>query len=56
MFWLWAPTVALLGLAVVALVGYQRATDRSGRIAAALGAMTLGVLGLVMLAVLVLPT
>lgn len=53
--WLWMLTLALLGLAVVALVRYQRATDRSGRITAGIGAMVLGVLGLVMVAVLVLP-
>ena len=54
MFWLWLLTVALLALAVVALIKYQRATDFSGRIAVGIGAMVLGVLGLVMLAALVL--
>lgn len=42
-----------LALAVVALIRFQRATDLSGRIAAGIGAMALGVLGLVMVAVLV---
>jgi hypothetical protein len=55
MIWMWLLTVALLGLAVVALIRYQRATDLPGRIAAGVGAMALGVLGLVMVAVLVLP-
>ncbi len=53
MLWVWVLTVALLALAVVALIRFQRATDLSGRIAAGIGAMALGVLGLVMVAVLV---
>ena len=53
MIWLWVLTVVLLALAVVALITYQRATDVSGRITAGVGAMLLGVLGLVMLAALV---
>ncbi len=53
MLWLWLLTVVLLALAVVALIKYQRATEASGRIAVGVGAMILGVLGLVMLAVLV---
>ena len=53
MLWVWVLTVALLALAVVALIRFQRATDLSGRIAAEIGAMALGVLGLVMVAVLV---
>jgi hypothetical protein len=55
MIWMWVLTVALLGLALVALIRYQRATDLPGRIAAGAGAMALGVLGLVMVEVLVLP-
>ncbi len=53
MVWLWVLTVVLLALAVFALVTYQRATDLSGRIVVGVGAMFLGVLGLVMLAALV---
>ena len=53
MIWLWVLTVVLLALAVVALISYERATDLSGRVAAGVGAMVLGVLGLVMLAALV---
>lgn len=55
MFWLWALTVVLLALAVVALIRYQRASDLPGRVAVGVAAMFLGVLGIVMLAVLVLP-
>ena len=55
MLWMWALTVALLALAVVALISYQRATDLPGRIAVGIGAMMLGLLGLVMVAMLVLP-
>lgn len=53
--WMWVLTVALLALAVIALIRYQRAPDQSGRIVAGIGAMVLGVLGLVMVAVLVIP-
>ena len=53
MVWLWVLTVVLLALAVFALVTYQRATDLSGRIVVGVGALFLGVLGLVMLAALV---
>ena len=53
MLWMWILTVALLALAVVALIGFQRATDLSARIAAGIGAMALLFLGLVMVAVLV---
>ena len=56
MLWMWVLTVALLALAVVALITHQRATDLPGRIAVGIGAMVLGVLGLVMVAVLVLPS
>jgi hypothetical protein len=55
MLWMWVLTVALLALAVVALIRYQQAPDLSGRIAVGVGAMVLGVLGPVMVAVLVLP-
>ena len=55
MLWLWVLTAALLTLAVLALITYQRATDLPGRIAVGIGAMLLGVLGLVMLAALALP-
>ena len=55
MLWMRALTFALLALAVVALIRYQRATDLPGRIAVGIGAMMLGVLGLVMVAMLVLP-
>ncbi len=55
MLWAWALTVAILALAVVALITYQRATDLSGRIVVGIAAMVLGVLGLVMVAVLALP-
>ena len=53
--WVWVLTVALLALALAALIGYQQAPDLSGRIVAGIGAMVLGVLGLVMVAVLVIP-
>ncbi len=53
---MWLLTVALLALAVIALIRYQRATDTSGRIVAGIGAMALGVLGLVMVAVLLIPS
>lgn len=56
MLWAWALTVAILALGVVALITYQRATDLSGRIVVGIGAMVLGVLGLVMVAVLALPS
>jgi hypothetical protein len=56
MLWMWVLTVALLALAAVALIAYQRATDVAGRVAVGIGAMALGVLGLVMVAVLVLPS
>jgi hypothetical protein len=55
MLWMWVLAIALLALTGVALIAYQRATDVPGRIAVGIGAMTLGVLGLVMVAVLVLP-
>ncbi len=54
--WLWVLTVAILALAVVALITYQRGTDMSGRIVVGIGAMVLGVLGLVMVAALALPS
>lgn len=54
--WVWVLTVAILALAVVALITYQRATDLSGRIVVGIGAMFLGVLGLVMVAALALPS
>ena len=55
MLWMWVLTTAILALAVAALFTYQRADDLSGRVVAGIGAMVLGVLGLVMVAVLVLP-
>ena len=54
MLWLWALSVAILALAVVALIAYQRATNLSGRIVVGIAAMILGVLGLVMVAGLAL--
>jgi hypothetical protein len=54
--WLWALTFAILALAVVALIVYQRATALSGRIMVGIAAMVLGVLGLVMVAALVMPS
>ena len=56
MLWLWVLTIAILALAVAALIAYQRATSRSGRIVVGIGAMILGFLGLVMVAVLALPS
>ena len=51
----WLLTFVLLALAVVALIRYQRATDRTGRITVGIAAMVLGVLGLILLALLLLP-
>jgi hypothetical protein len=53
MVWGWVLAVALLGLAVVALILFQRATSLTGRIAVGIAAMIFGVLGLVILAGLI---